>query len=285
MTQLATPLASRAATLDIDDARLYYEVRGQGPLLVLLGAPMDADAFAPLADELASDHTVLTTDPRGIHRSRVSDPDADSTPELRAGDVVGLIEELGTGPASVFGSSGGGVTALAMVQQRPDLLSTVIAHEPPLDELLEDRDRQRGITEDVCATYLSGDILGGWRKFLAQADITIPDDVLQEMFGPDRDPRVLADERYWFAHELRPSTWWRPDLTALSRASTPIAAGIGEDSKGQACDRTTRLLAAALHIEPVIFPGDHTGFVDNPVDFAQQIRKVLRSEVREGPAR
>ena len=37
----------------------------------------------------------------------------------------------------------------------------VIAHETPLDQLLPDRDIQRAVNEDVCATYLSGDIPGG----------------------------------------------------------------------------------------------------------------------------
>jgi pimeloyl-ACP methyl ester carboxylesterase len=58
-------LAPTAQTLEVPGARLYYEVRGTGPLVVLVGAPMDAGPFAPLADLLADDYTVLTTDPRG----------------------------------------------------------------------------------------------------------------------------------------------------------------------------------------------------------------------------
>ena len=64
MTTLTT-----ATTLDVPGARLHYELRGTGPLIALVAAPMDATAFAPLADLLATDHTVLTTDPRGINRS------------------------------------------------------------------------------------------------------------------------------------------------------------------------------------------------------------------------
>jgi len=276
MIDIPAPPVPGSATLTVADATLYYEVRGRGPLVALIGAPMDARAFDPLAADLAADHTVLTSDPRGIYRSRVADPDVDSTPELRARDLAGLIDALEAGPAAVFGSSGGAVTALSLVQARPDLVRTVIAHEPPLDELLEDREAQRAITEDCCTTYLSGDIVGAWTKFLAQANIAIPPPVIEEMFGPDRDPHVLADELYWFAHELRPSTWWRPDLKALATAATRIVAGIGQDSTGQACDRTTRALASALGIDPVRFPGDHLGFVENPGDFARQLLTVLR---------
>ena len=75
-------LAPTARTLEVPGARLHYEVRGTGPLLVLVGAPMDARSFGPLADLLADDHTVLTTDPRGINRSPVDDPGQDSTPEM-----------------------------------------------------------------------------------------------------------------------------------------------------------------------------------------------------------
>src|SRR6185369_3812350 len=130
--------AATVGSLRVPDARLHFEVRGQGPLLVLVGAPMDAQPFEPLADLLATDHTVLTTDPRGINRSSVDDPDQDSTPPMRADDLARLVAHLGAGPAAVFGSSGGAVSALALVETRPDLVHTVIAHEPPLADVLDD---------------------------------------------------------------------------------------------------------------------------------------------------
>jgi len=90
---------AETATLQVSGAHVHYELRGSGPLAVLVGAPMDAAAFAPLADLLAADYTVLTTDPRGIHRSSVADPDAASTPELRADDLARLITHVDTGPS------------------------------------------------------------------------------------------------------------------------------------------------------------------------------------------
>ncbi len=70
----------RSGTLAVPGAKLYFEIRGRGPLISLVGAPMDADGFALLAEHLATDHTVLTCDPRGIRRSSVTDRDTDSTP-------------------------------------------------------------------------------------------------------------------------------------------------------------------------------------------------------------
>jgi pimeloyl-ACP methyl ester carboxylesterase len=263
-------------TFDVPGARLHYEVRGQGPLVVLVGAPMHAMSFAPLADLLATDHTVLTTDPRGINRSPLDDPEQDSTPEMRADDLSRLLTHLDAGPAAVLGSSGGAISALALVQAHSEQVHTIIAHEAPLLELLDDREQLRAQTEDIIATHLSGDVTGAWAKFLVQANITLPDGAFDEMFAGDRDPQQVVDERFWFAHELRPSVRWQPDIAALRSATTRIVVGIGEESGGQFCDRTSAALAAALGIQPTMFPGDHIGFVEDPDRFATRLRAVLR---------
>jgi pimeloyl-ACP methyl ester carboxylesterase len=236
---------------------------------------MDATSFAPLADLLATDHTVLTTDPRGINRSPVHDPDRDSTPEMRADDLARLIRHLDAGPAVVLGSSGGAVSALALVQEHPELVDTVIAHEPPLLQLLDDREQLREATEDIIATYLGGDVRGAWVKFLALANIQLPDEVLEAMIGGERDPQTIADEHFQHAHMLRATSFWEPDLANLRSPRTRVVVGIGERSGGQICERTSEALAALLGIEPTRFPGDHIGFVENPEAFAVRLRAVL----------
>lgn len=267
--------AVTTGTLVVPDAHLYYEVRGAGPLLVLVGAPMNAASFAAAAEQLAITNTVLTTDPRGHFASPLDDPDQDSTVLARAGDLARLIAHLDAGPAVVFGSSGGAVSALALAQTNPDLVTTVVAHEPPLRELLPDADAQRARTEDIIATYDTGDVVGAWRKFFAQAAIPIPDPMLEQIFGGDRDPQQVTSERFWFAHELRPTTGWVPDPPLLRSVPTRVIVGIGAESTGQFCDHTSRELASALDVDPVLFPGDHTGFVHDPVTFAARLQEVL----------
>jgi pimeloyl-ACP methyl ester carboxylesterase len=262
-------------TLRVPDALLHYEVRGQGPLVVLVGAPMDARSFAPLADLLAADHTVLTTDPRGINRSPVDDPDRDSTPEMRADDLSRLLTHLDAGPAAVLGSSGGAVSALALVQAHPERVHTVIAHEPPLNELLNDREQLRAQTEDIITTHLSGDVRGAWKKFMILANINLPEGAFEQMFGGERNPQEVADDHFQQTHMLRPTALWRPDLTALRSTTTRIVVGIGEESGGQLCERTSTALAAALGIEPTMFPGGHIGFAENADGFATRLRAVL----------
>lgn len=263
------------SALDLPDVRLHYELRGDGPLIVLIGAPMDADAFAPFADELAGDHTVLTTDPRGIKRSILHDRSQGSPPERRAADLAALIEHVDRGPAVVFGSSGGAVTALALAQSHPDLAPTVVAHEPPLLELLPDRIEQRRRTDELTTAALAGDRVSAWRLFFTQANIPMPEEVLVQWFGGEVDPQHQADEQFWFRYELPASVRWEPDVDALRARARGLVLGIGEESVDQLCERTTTALGARLGIEPTRFPGDHTGFVDHPAEFASRLRTVL----------
>ena len=148
-------LARNRATLSltVPGARLHYEVRGAGPLLLVLGSPMPAAAFAPVADALGGDHTVVTYDPRGISGSPVDDPEQDSTPQLRADDIAAILDSVGAETADVFGSSGGAVTGLALVARHPGRVGTLVAHEPPLLELLPDAAARRANTEDIIETF------------------------------------------------------------------------------------------------------------------------------------
>jgi len=270
-----TELSRTSGTLDVSGARLYYEVRGTGPAVLLLGSPMDADSFAPLADQLAGDFTVVTMDPRGIHRSSVAHRDQDSSPVMRADDVARLLIHLDRGPYVAFGSSGGAVTLLALAQARPDLVHTVIAHEPPLDELLEDREERRAVADAIVTAYLTEGRAAAWRLFLADASIDLPEPVFAEMFGAPLEGQAAADEDFFFRHEMRPSIEFVPDLEALRTGGTRIVVGIGEQSTGQVCDRTSTALTAALDLEPTIFPGDHIGFAEDPERFAPAVRPYL----------
>src|SRR5215210_8768179 len=98
--------------LAVPGAKVYYEVRGSGPLLLVIGQPMTSGPFAPLADLLATDHTVVTYDPRGVGESTVDDRSRAITAEIEADDLAAIIDAVGGGPADVFGSSGGAVAGL-----------------------------------------------------------------------------------------------------------------------------------------------------------------------------
>ena len=95
------------------------------------------------------------------------------------------------------------------------------------------------------------------------------------MFAAQPGSQQAADERRWFLHEMRATIVWQPDMVALRAGPTRIIVGIGDASAGQLCDRASTALAAMLGVEPTMFPGGHTGFVEDPDGFATELRAVL----------
>ncbi|AJT41054.1 alpha/beta fold hydrolase [Psychromicrobium lacuslunae] len=268
----------KTGTLHLADTDLYYEVRGSGPWLALLGAPMEAAAFTPLAELLATNHTVLTMDPRGVAGSQLADPETDSSPELRAADLARVLEELKVDTLALFGSSGGAVTTLAFAEAYPDRVHTVIAHEPPLVELLADREQQRVGTEQIITAFKEQGSLAAWTEFFRVAGLELPPEVMEQMFGGEQSAEQLAEHRHFFLHEMKATTHWQPNLQGLREGGTRIMVGLGEESVGQLCDRTSQALAAGLDADLVSFAGDHTGFVDHPEAFAERLNEVLAGQ-------
>jgi len=129
--------------LETAEAGIAYDVHGPLPTadgrppLFMIGQPMDASGFAVLAS-LFPDRTVITYDPRGLGRSTRKDGRVDNAPTVQAGDVHAVIEALGASPVEMFASSGGAVTALALVAAYPDDVTILVAHEPPLIPVLPD---------------------------------------------------------------------------------------------------------------------------------------------------
>ncbi len=276
MTQTsAQPIIRRLA---VPGATLRYEVRGGGPVLAVIGSPMTAAEFAAVADALAVDHTVVTYDPRGLGASPIDDPAQDSTPELRADDVAAILEDLGAGPADVFGSSGGAVTGLALAAKYPGWVRTLVAHEPPLLELLpaSDAAKQRAATRDIIATFHSNGPGAAMAKFMATAGFDQSDNAPGQP-GPAPAPsemaKQLADLSRFFNHELLCTTTYVPNADALKAAR--VVVGIGAESEHLITHGTSLALCRLLGVEPVVFPGDHGGFMTTPAEFADALRAVL----------
>ncbi len=264
-------------TLDLPGGRLYYEVRGEGPLLLVMGSPMGAAPFTQLADALASDHTVVTHDPRGISRSSIDDPEQESTPDLRADDVAALLDALGAETADLFGSSGGAVTGLALVERHPGRVRTLVAHEPPLLELLPDAAERRAATEEIVETFHREGVQAAWMTFMTSAGFDVGEDGAPARAGGDSSEQDLADGARFFGYELRGTARYVPDVAALTASPSRVVVGIGDASGGLVTYQTSTALAERLRTAPVEFPGDHGGFVSDADDFAQVLRTVLKA--------
>lgn len=281
-------------TLELADADLVYDVHGSLPAadgrppLFMIGQPMDASGFRALTEQFP-DRTVITYDPRGLGRSVRKDGRVDHTPAGQADDVHAVIEELGVGPVQMFASSGGAITALALVTAYPEDVTTLVAHEPPLIPVLPDAaaaERARAAFRDI---YEAKGFGAGMAAFIAmtswQGEFTdeyfaqpAPDPAMfgmpTEDDGSREDP--LLSDRSWAVSS------YQPDIAALTASPTRIVVAVGEESAGTFCARTAAALADLLGQQPTVFPSHHGGFVGGefgypgqPEAFAITLRKVL----------
>jgi pimeloyl-ACP methyl ester carboxylesterase len=280
--------------LDHNQAAIAYDVRGPlppadgRPPLMMIGQPMDASGFRALA-ELFPDRTVVTYDPRGMGRSVRHDGRDDASPTVQAEDVHAVIESLGAGPVDMFASSGGAITALALVAAHPQDVATLVAHEPPLVELLPDAEAAKRASKAVQDAYQRSGWGAGMAAFMAltswQGEYTdeyfaqpAPDPAALGLPTEDdgsRDDPLLSDRS-------AAVTAYRPDTDALAAAPTRIVIAVGEESRATFTGRTADATARALNQEATVFPSHHGGFLDGefgwpgqPEAFAATLRRVL----------
>jgi pimeloyl-ACP methyl ester carboxylesterase len=282
-------------TLDAPGATITYDVRGDltdvtpdRPVLVMVGSPMESSGFTTLATYF-TDRPVVTYDPRGVGRSERTDDAAESTPEQHADDIRRVIETLGVGQVDVLASSGGAVNSLALVAAHPDLVGTLVAHEPPLAAFVPDREEVLAANRDIGETYQRSGKGPAMAKFIALVMVAGPlpasyadqPDPDPAMFGLPTDDDGLRDDPL-LGQNNRTCVPYQPDLAKLRSAPTRIVVAAGEESAQQLTGRAAVGVAEALGTELSVFPSHHAGFLGGefgqhgqPERFAARLHEVL----------
>jgi pimeloyl-ACP methyl ester carboxylesterase len=280
--------------LETPEVDLAYDVHGPLPAadgrppLLMIGQPMEAGGFSTLASYFP-DRTVVTYDPRGLGRSTRKDGRVDHVPGIQAADVHALIEALGAGPVEMFASSGGAVTALALVAAFPDDVTTLVAHEPPLIPVVPDAPAAERARAGVRDAYEARGMGAGMAAFIMMTSWRgeYTDDYFAQpapdpaMFGMpttddgSRDDPLLSD-RAWAVSS------YQPDVDALTAARTRVVIAVGEESRDAFTGRTSEATAKLLGQQPTVFPSHHGGFLGGesgyagqPEAFAAKLREVL----------
>jgi pimeloyl-ACP methyl ester carboxylesterase len=203
----------------------------------------------------------------------------DLTVGLFADDAHRLLDAVSPDQADVLGSSGGATYALDLVARYPGRVRTLVAHEPPVSELLPDAARYHALNEQVGQTYRREGTFAALQIFTdgvgfgddgppARGEQTPEDAAAEARIGANLD---------LFAGRLIPIIGnYEPDLAALQRSPTRIVVGVGDETTPeQMVYQTAHALAERLGGQPAQFPGDHGGFGSHPDGFAARLREVL----------
>lgn len=252
---------------------LAWEDAGQGPPVVVLHAfPLHRGMWAAQREELARNYRVITPDFRGHGESGLAEED--STMERLAGDVRGLLDELGLERVVLGGLSMGGYVAFAFYRRYAKRVAALIladtraAADTP--EGLKGRYELAGVAEH-------------------QGSEAVAERLLTRLFAPitpDRQPAVVAAAREMIraaspagiARALRGMAA-RPDSTALLRKiNCPTLVIVGaEDALTPPAE--AEALAKAIrgaHLE-ILGGAGHLSNLEQPAKFTHLLEDFLGS--------
>ena len=136
------PAAFRTQEIAANGTTLHVRVGGSGPAVILIHGYGDTgDMWAPLAADLARDHTVIAPDLRGMG---LSAPAAEGfTKKNQAEDMAGVLDGLHVQRADVVGHDIGNMVAFAFATAHPDRTTRLVMMDAPVpgvgpwDEILK----------------------------------------------------------------------------------------------------------------------------------------------------
>ena len=136
------PASFKTQEITTNGTTLHVRVGGTGPAVVLLhGYGETGDMWAPMAADLAKDHTVIVPDLRGMGLS--TKPAGGYDKKTQAGDVAGVMDALKVDKADVVAHDIGNMVAYAFAVQNQKRVTRLVLIDAPLpgigpwDEILK----------------------------------------------------------------------------------------------------------------------------------------------------
>lgn len=266
--------------LEVPCARLYYETRGTGPVLLLIpGANGDATGFPSLAEQLAVDFTVVTYDRRGYTRS-VLDGAQDYRHRLEtdADDARRLIEHLSEEPAVVFGTSSGGVIALQLLIDHPHVVRTLVSFEPAAMRLFPDGEKWIGFLHELYELYRQSGPAPARALFVERCFPEVDHAIMGRTPDPEHAVTAIANANYFFERELRQYTAIELDMDKLSQRARMIIPAMGLASANFPDGLAARALSRQVGRDLLELPDGHVGYVTSSDEFARRLVRRLQQE-------
>jgi pimeloyl-ACP methyl ester carboxylesterase len=172
------------------DARIYYEVYGEGkPLLLLHGGFFGyIDEYGPYIPEFSKQYKVIAIAARGHGKSEIGTKPF--TQELFAQDVIAVLKSEAADSAMVVGFSAGANTALYLAAHYPEKITKLVT----LAGLLGNAFRQPGSLEEM-KTWKYRDFRSNNANFFAAREKLMPQ--------PERAEEWLQQLlSMWLSHNL-----------------------------------------------------------------------------------
>ncbi|MFD7323193.1 alpha/beta fold hydrolase [Streptomyces sp. NPDC059875] len=269
--------------VEVNDVELFYEVGGDGdPLVLVHGSWSDHNSWAPVLHALALRFRVLVYDRRG--HSQSERPPGQGYRREDEEDLAALMETLGFAPAYVAGNSFGASTVLGLAARRPELFRGLVAHEPPLMDIVSDDPELLPLMAatgekiaSVLAHLRAGETLAGARQFVEEAALG-PGGWDQL---PDRLRETFLTNAPTFADEAADPGCDSLDLGRLAAYTGPALLTKGTESPPWFATITARLSRALPQAETHTFDGaGHIPHITHPDDYVNRVISFIEANGR-----
>ena len=268
--------------ITVNDTELYYELTGDGnvPLALVHGSWGDHTNWDPVVGELSRSFRVLTYDRRG--HSQSARPKTQGSLHEDAMDLAALLEALDLGPAHVVGNSGGAAVGLWLAAERPEMLRSLVAHEPPLFGLLADDPALapvlRAVDErmtNIFRLLRAGSFRDAARHFVDS--VALGPGAWDKLSPASQD--MLVNNAPTFLDELQDPKIAIVDLMALCSFNRPTLLTRGERSPGFFPAVVAKIAGAMPAADEFVFAGAaHVPHVSHPSEFVETIVGFVRRD-------
>jgi pimeloyl-ACP methyl ester carboxylesterase len=269
---------------NVNGVDLYWEITGGGsePMVLVHGSWADHHIWAPVVPALSQSFRVLTYDRRG--HSQSERPTGQGSVHEDVADLAQLLEVRGHAPAHVVGNSFGAAIALRLAARRPELLRSVIVHEPPLFPLLAgqpDGDAMLATIQErareVISLLSAGQFEDGAREFMERV-----------AFGPGAWAAFSDEMKQTFVHnaptfldEAQDPEALEADVDGLRRFLEPTLLTKGDQSPPMFPAVVDALAAVLPDAQRHTFRGaGHVPHLDHPDEFVGPITRFLAAADR-----
>jgi pimeloyl-ACP methyl ester carboxylesterase len=125
------PAGFRTERIPTNGTTLHVRIGGKGPDVVLLhGYGETGDMCAPLAADLARDHTVVAPDLRGMGLSARAERGFEK--KNQAADIAGVMDALKMPSAAVVAHDIGNMVAFSLAAQHPQRVTRLVLMDAPV---------------------------------------------------------------------------------------------------------------------------------------------------------
>jgi pimeloyl-ACP methyl ester carboxylesterase len=260
----------RVASLAVEGTELFYEERGSGPTILLIHCTGgNGDVWAPVLGGLAGGHRVIVYDRRGHSRS-AQPPVKDLDVHVR--DAAALVRALDAAPATAVGWSWGGLIALGLAIQAPELVSGLVLEEPPLHAKKHPAWDQIRAIGSAQLLRMAGRQRQGARVFLRWAFSYRTGGTAFDRLPDDLQKAMLANARavMW---ELDAGTGEELTAERIAAIKCPVTCLVGDLTPKPILNATDRLLDMLPQASRTTIEGAaHAIHFDRPAEFVQAVQ-------------